>query len=338
MGKFCKMITTIDTHTGGQPTRTIVAGLPRLYGKDLSEKMLYMKEHEDWVRTFFTSEPRGTKITSVAVLTEPTRPDADAAAFFFESHGYMPMCGHDTIGLCTALVETGTVNVTQPVTRINLETPNGMIYADVEVQEGKAKSVTFENAPCFAFGTDMTIEFEGNTIKFDVGYGGNFYAIIPASDVGLVIAPENYHAIIEKANKLIKIINSQYNIVHPEKNYLKGVTHIQFTNPVERKGNILYSKNAVIYQPGDIDRSPCGTGTSARSAVLYSKGEFKPGQTLEHRSIIDSLFKVTIAQELEYCGYRAIIPRVTGNAFLTGKHTWLLDPEDDKGFGFTLGR
>ena len=254
MGSFKKLLFTVDSHTGGQPTRSIVGGLPRLRGANMSEKMLYMKEHYDYIRTMLTSEPRGTNITSVAVLTEPTVAEADIGAFYFEAHGYMPMCGHDTIGLGTMLVETGMVEVTEPFTYITIETPAGLVKLRVTVENGRARTVTFKNAECFTFDTGMEVEYQGKKITFDVAYGGNFYAIIDVASVGLTVSPADYKQLIKAGTELIGIINAKYNITHPEKDYLHGVTHVQFTEPALLDHETLKSKNAVVFLPGDLDR------------------------------------------------------------------------------------
>jgi len=338
MSKYSNMITTIDSHTGGQPTRTILSGLPRLHGNSVTEKMLYMEKNLDWVRMFLTSEPRGTSISSVAVLTEPSDPEADAGVFFYESQGYMPMCGHNTIGVVTVLIENGMVPVSEPITNLGLETPNGLIQVRAEIKDGQVKSVAFRNTECFVYDLDMSVEYKGTTITFDVGFGGNFYAIIPAKSMGIVIEPSRYDEIVKKAQDMINIINTKYNVSHPEMKFLKGVTHIQFIQDLVANQEGFESKNAVVYMPGEIDRSPCGTGTSARCAVLHARGLMKVGDVFTNRSIIDSVFKARIIQEVDYFGKKAVIPEITGNAFITGKHMFMLDPNDDKGYGFKLGR
>ena len=336
MVKFSRMIETVDSHTGGQPTRTIIAGLPVLKGNNMTEKMVYMKEHEDWVRTFFTSEPRGTKLSSVAVLTEPVDREADIGAFFFESCGYMAMCGHDTIGISTVLAETGKIGLTEPKTELIIDTPNGLIRVQIAVKDGKVKNVTFRNTPSFAFGFDMEIEYMGRSILFDVGYGGNFFAIFKTDDFDFRLVPEEYKKIVETAGKLLELVNQAYEIIHPENTFLKGVTHVMFADRVRSEGEKLVSRNAVVYMSGEIDRSPCGTGTSARTAVLYARGVLRRGQIFENHSIIDSVFQSVAVDTLSYCGYDAVIPEITGSAHITGFGLWVLDPEDDKAYGFQL--
>ena len=180
------VLVTIDTHTGGQPTRTVIGGLPHMPGKTMAEKMQYMKEKMDWVRTTLMFEPRGHGAMSGAILTEPTHPDGDIGLFFIQTDGYMPMCGHSTIGVSTALVETGMVNCVAPVTYITFDTPAGLARVRVDIENGNAKGVTLRNVPSFLFAADVAVDVPGvGSIPIDIAYGGNFYAILPASAVGL---------------------------------------------------------------------------------------------------------------------------------------------------------
>lgn len=339
MSGFKQLLTTIDTHTVGQPTRTVIGGLPPLKGINMSEKMLYMKKHYDYLRTFLIAEPRGSRVTSAAVIIEPTLPEADIGAFFFESHGYMPMCGHSTIGVSTMLVESGLVKVKEPVTEIKIETPAGLIDVSVVVQNGKAINVTFKNAPAFTLCIDKTVQYEGKEVVFDIAYGGNFYAIVYASSLNLELVPDNLTEIVSKALDLKNIINKNHKICHPEKKYLDTLKFIQFVDPVTKIDNAIQSKNVVVYSPGEVDRSPCGTGTSARMSNLFYRGLMKPGDTFINESIIGSIFQGKIDSVIEdYYGHKAIVPLITGSAYITGYHTFVLDPLDPKGYGFDMGR
>lgn len=338
MNTFKRMIWTADTHTAGQPTRTVIAGMPRLRGRDLSEKMLYMKEHYDELRTFLISEPRGAANTSLAVLTEPVADEADVGVFYCESHGYMPMCGHNTLGVATMLVETGMVAVREPVTHICLETPAGLVKVAVHVQDGVVRAATFRNAPAFVLHRDLEIEWQGRKLYADVTYGGNIYAVLRAADFGLEISTATIRQLIDIGMEIRHQIDARYDIVHPEKAYLKGIGLVQFTAPLERSDadtDALLSRNAVVYAPGEFDRSPCGTGTSGRLALLYEKGEIAPGQVLRHQSVIGTSFDARIAEVIDDASGRiAIVPEITGSAYLTGYHTFYYDPTDPRGGGF----
>ena len=339
MGQYSRMIQVVDTHTCGQPTRTVVSGVPRLYGSNMMEKMQYFKQKCEWIYSIMIFEPRGSSgssLTSVAVITEPTDPTADIGAFYFEAHGYLPMCGHDTIGLCTMLVELGFVEVKSPITKIVLETPAGIVNASVEVQDGRAVSVSFSNVPCFTYETDMVVEFEGKSITFDISYGGNFYAIVPATALGVEIKPSERRTLVSTAVRFMDAVNDKYNVVHPEDSSIAGVTHVQVTDPLERQPGFVYSKNCVVTQPDGFDRSPCGTGTSARMALLYSKNLMDKDTVFQHRSIIDSVFEARIIDEVNVSGYKGIIPRIKGSANITGFATLIVDPHDKKGLGFKV--
>jgi len=329
-----KMFTTIDTHTGGNPTRTITSGIPKLSGKTMSEKMLHMKNEYDWIRQFLMNEPRGHDVMSGAVLTEPCHPEADIGVIYIETGGYLPMCGHDTIGVCTALIESGMIEAVEPITTIKLDTPAGLVKTEIVVEKGKAKQVTFRNVESFLYKT-ITITVEGiGVMDCDIAYGGNFYGIIDARKLGLELVPENASKIVETAITIRKAINKEHEIVHPEFPFIHGLTHIEFyTDPTHPDAHL---KNTVVVPPGGIDRSPCGTGTSAKLAVLHHHGELKPGEVFVHESIVGSLFQARIIQTCEVQGFPAVIPEITGAAWLMGFHTFLFNEEDDLNEGFLL--
>ena len=258
--KVKKVFHTIDTHTGGNPTRTVLSGLPRLKGKTMAEKMLHMQEEYDWIRTFLMFEPRGHEVMSGALVVEPCHPEADLGVIYIETGGYLPMCGHDTIGVCTALVEAGQIPVSEPITRLKLDTPAGLVEVTIRVEDGQAKEVSFRNVPSFLL-KSVEVEVEGlGRVAADIAYGGNFYAIIDADSVGLDLVPERASTIVEQAVKIRDAINASTEVVHPEASYIQGLTHIEFfTKPTHPEANV---RNTVIVPPGGIDRSPCGTGTA----------------------------------------------------------------------------
>lgn len=334
--RFKRIFLTIDTHTVGQGTRHVVGGIPVIPGNTMSEKMLYMKTKQDWIRTLISGEPRGSKISACTILTAPCTPGTDIGVLYFEPLGWLPMCGHDTIGVGTLLVETGMVEVHEPVTHINLDTPAGVIKLKVMVEDGKAKSVSFRNAPAFVIAHKKTVRTkEYGDIIVDVAYGGNFYAIIPASYTGLDICPENYDRLIAAADTIKPYVNEQISVRHPEKPFIDKVTHIEFVGPPKTPGG--YSQNCVVCTPGGIDRSPCGTGTSARCALLYRDGEIGLNQSFIHESIIGSVFSCQAVEETTVGGIPAIVPEVTGAGYLMGMSTYMLDPDDPFQQGFILG-
>ncbi len=334
--KIRRTFQTIDTHTGGEPTRTVVGGIPVIPGETMSEKMLYLKDNCDWIRKVLMNEPRGNDVMSGAILTTPCTKGADIGVIYTEVGCYLPMCGHDTIGVSTALVESGMVPVAEPYTFINLDTPAGLVRVKVLVKDGVAKEVSFINVPSFVMKRDVEIDVKGyGLVKFDISYGGNVYAIVPAERFGVVIAPENASKLIEVSYKLRSAIKDQVEICHPEKPYINEVTHIEFYGPPTVKG--AHQKNAVTIPPGAaIDRSPCGTGTSAKLALMYSKGEIKIGEEFVYESIIGSIFKGKVVEETVEGGLPAIVPEITGSAYITGMHTFMIDPDDPFQEGFVL--
>ncbi|WP_207648162.1 proline racemase family protein [Desulfotruncus arcticus] len=333
--KICRTFQTVDTHTGGEPTRTVVGGVPVIPGSTMQEKFIYMQTHHDWMRKVLSLEPRGNEVMSGAFLTPPCTPGTDIGVIYYETGGWLPMCGHDTIGVATALVETGMVEVQEPFTDIVLDTPNGVVKARVKVEDQSAKSVTFVNAPALVIGRDYYVDTpEFGRVTFDVAYGGNMYAILPAAALGLELVPGRSKEIVAKGVLLRNYINEQIQVRHPLLTFVDRVTHIEFSAPSDTPG--VSARNAVIITSAAIDRSPCGTGTSAKMALLHAKGELKLNETFVHESLLGSIFTCRIIEETEIAGMRAIVPEISGRAFITGMSTFMIDPEDPLADGFEL--
>jgi proline racemase len=333
--RFTKLVSTIDTHTGGNPTRTIIGGAPELFGKTMGEKMLDMKEHHDWFRQVLMYEPRGHEVMSGCVLTPPCNPEADLGVVFIETGGYLPMCGHDTIGLCTAAVEAGLVPVTEPYTQITLDTPAGLVRTRVRVENGKALGVTFTNIPSFLHYRDVTVDVPGvGRVTADVAYGGNYYIITEAEPLGLALTPANGSRLVQTAVAIREAVNAAMVIQHPEQAFIRGGTHVEFsgkpTHPEAHK------KNVVVVPPGGIDRSPCGTGTSAKVATMVARGQLQLGQEFVHESIVGSIFRARALETTTVGGLPAVVPEITGQAWVMGFHQFVLDPRDEIKSGFLL--
>lgn len=332
--KAHKVFTTIDTHTGGNPTRTLISGLPELKGSTMSEKMLYMKKEYDWIRKLLMNKPRGHDVMSGVLLTDPCHPEADLGVIYIETGGYLPMCGHDTIGVCTALIETGIIEAKEPVTTLKLDTPAGVVEVEIRVENGKAKEVSFCNVPAFLL-RRVSVDVEGiGKVKADIAYGGNFYAIIDAKSIGIELIPENASTIIDQAITIRNTINEQIEVVHPKYPFINGLTHIEFfTDPTNEKADV---KNTVVVPPGGIDRSPCGTGTSAKLAVLYANQEIVVGEEFVHESIVGSLFKGRVLETTSVNGLEAVVTNISGSAWLMGMHRFFYNEEDPLKEGFLL--
>ncbi|PEI86184.1 proline racemase [Bacillus pseudomycoides] len=329
-----RVFTTIDTHTGGNPTRTLISGLPKLVGEKMAEKMLHMKKEYDWIRKLLMNEPRGHDVMSGALLTDPCHPEADIGVIYIETGGYLPMCGHDTIGVCTALVESGLIPVYEPITSLKLDTPAGLVEVDISVQDGKAKEVSFCNIPAFLL-KSISVHVEGiGNVDVDIAYGGNLYAIIDGEALGLELVPENASTIIDKAIQIRNTINEKFQVIHPQYPFIKGVTHIEFyTDPTHETAHV---KNTVVVPPGGIDRSPCGTGTSAKLAVLYANKKIAMQEEFVHESIVGSLFKGSVIDTTYVENIEAVVTKITGSAWLMGMHRFFYNEEDPLKEGFLL--
>lgn len=333
--RFSRHFSTIDTHTAGQPTRTVIGGLPPIPGHTVMEKMLHLREHMDWIRTSLMFEPRGHSVMSGVLLFEPTLPEADYGVVFIETGGYLPMCGHDTIGVCTALVESGMVDVHEPETQINLETPAGLTRVRVHVEGGKAKSVTLRNIPSFVFAQDVKVDVPGvGRVVMDVAYGGNTYAIVSAEHFDLSLTPENASRIISIGRTVRDAVNAQVSIRHPERDFIDSCTHVEFYCPAVTPG--AHARNTVFFGDCGIDRSPCGTGTSAKVAVLHAKGLLELNEEFVHESIIGSIFQARVVELTTVGKYPAVVPEVTGSAHVMGFNHIVIDPDDPHRNGFLL--
>lgn len=334
--KAKKMFRTIETHTLGHPTRNIVSGFRHIPGNTMAEKFIYMKENEDWFRKLLAFEPRGSEIMSCTLITEPCTPGTDAGILYFEASCWLPMCGHDTMGVTAALIEAGLVEVTEPVTKIKLDTPAGVISVEALIKDGSVEEISFINAPALVLKKNVEINTEEfGRLTMDISWGGNVYAILPAKDVGLSVEPSNANGLVAAAQSIAEAVNAQVEISHPELSFVNQVTHVEFSGPPKSHGADI--QNCVVALPKVIDRSPCGTGTSAKAAVLHADGRLKVGESFCHESIIGSQFKCEIVGETLVGDIKAIIPKVTGNACVMGFATWILDPKDPFPEGFLLG-
>lgn len=332
--KAAKMVSTIDTHTGGNPTRTIISGAPKLEGRTMEEKMLDMKNRHDWFRTALMFEPRGHDVMSGAVLVEPCDPQADIGVVYIETGGYLPMCGHDTIGVCTALVEAGMIEVREPETIVKLDTPAGLVEAAITVEEGKARMVTFRNVPSFLY-KSLQVFVEGiGSVTCDIAYGGNFYGIIEAKEIGLELTTSNTDEIIRQAVAIRRTINQEHEVVHPTSPFIRGLTHIEFsTAPTHPEAHV---KNTVIIPPGAIDRSPCGTGTSAKMATLFAKNKLQINEEFVHESIVGTIFRGKVLETIKVGSCDAVVNQISGTAWVMGFHQFFLSDRDTLKDGFLL--
>ncbi|MDR0880313.1 MAG: proline racemase [Clostridioides sp.] len=333
--KFSKSIQAIDSHTAGEATRIVVGGLPNIKGNSMPEKKAYLEEHYDHIRTGIMLEPRGHNDMFGSVMTQPTNQDADFGIIFMDGGGYLNMCGHGTIGAMTVAVENGIVPAVEPITNVLMEAPAGMIKGEVSVVDGKAKSVSFLNVPAFLYKEGVEVDLPGvGMVKFDISFGGSFFAIIHADQLGLKILPENAAKLTELTMQLRDIINETIEIQHPTLEHIKTVDLVEvYDEPTNPEATF---KNVVIFGQGQVDRSPCGTGTSAKLATLYSKGKIKLGEKFVYESILGTLFYGEIVETTKVGEYDAVIPKITGSAYITGFNNFMFDDEDPVKYGFIL--
>ena len=331
----CKTFFCVDAHTCGNPVRVILGGAPLLKGANMSEKRQHFLKEFDWIRTGLMFEPRGHDMMSGTIIFEPSSDDFDVSILFIETSGCLPMCGHGTIGTVTVLIEKEIITPkTQGVLRI--ETPAGLVVARYKKDEmNRVKSVKIVNVPSFLHSQNLSIECEElGELKFDVAYGGNFYAIIDPQKNFSGIENFTAAALISMSKKLRDKINEKYTFIHPLNKTINGLSHLEWTGKTIDSSSS--ARNAVFYGDKAIDRSPCGTGTSARMAQLYAKGELKQGDEFIHESFIGSKFIGRIEEEIKLGKFNAIIPSVEGWAKITGLNTITIDDDDPYAHGFVV--
>ncbi|SFJ88678.1 proline racemase family protein [Streptomyces pini] len=324
----------VDSHTEGMPTRVITGGIAPLPGATMAERRTYFMRNLDHIRTLLMYEPRGHAAMSGAILQPPTRPDADWGVIYIEVSGCLPMCGHGTIGVATVLVETGMVPVTEPVTTVRLDTPAGLVTAEVHVHDGAARAVTLRNVPSFAVALGEKVEVPGfGRITYDLAYGGNFYAILPVEELGLPFDRSRKEKLLRAGLEVMAAINTAGEPVHPEDPGITGCHHVQLLAP---GSDARRSRNAMAIHPGWFDRSPCGTGTSARMAQLHARGELPLHRDFVNESFLGTSFTGRLVEETEVAGRAAVVPTFTGSAWITGTAQFFLDPTDPFPEGFLL--
>ncbi|MFC6091676.1 proline racemase family protein [Saccharothrix lopnurensis] len=327
-----RMFSAVDSHTEGMPTRVVTGGVGVVPGATMNERRLHFVEHLDHVRRLLVNEPRGHSAMSGAILQPPTRPDADFGVLYIEVSGCLPMCGHGTIGVATVLVETGMVEVTEPVTTIRLDTPAGLVEVEVAVRDGHADSVTLRNVPSYCDRLDEVVEVPGlGAVRYSLAFGGNFYAVVDLDQVGLPFDRARKGDILAAGLAIMDAVNASAPPEHPE---IEGVDHCHHVEFLAPGSDARLSRHAMAIHPGWFDRSPCGTGTSARMAELHARGELPLGRDFVNESFIGSRFTGRLVAETTVGGRPAVVPTVTGRAWITGVGQYLLDPTDPYPAGF----
>ena len=324
----------IDGHTCGNPGRLVAGGGPLLQGSTMMERRAHFLAEYDWIRTGLMFEPRGHDMMSGSILYPPTRPDCDIAILFIETSGCLPMCGHGTIGTVTMAIEHGLVKPKTPGL-LRLDTPAGLVLAEYRQEGEYVEEVRITNVPSFLYAEGLTAEVPGlGEIVVDVAYGGNFYAIVEPQKNFRDIADHTAGELIGWSPLLRKALNDKYTFEHPENPGINRLSHILWTGAPTQDG--ADARNAVFYGDKAIDRSPCGTGTSARMAQRHAKGLLKEGDAFIHESIIGSLFKGRVEKETTVANRKAIVPSIGGWARTTGYNTIFIDDRDPYAHGFVV--
>jgi proline racemase len=346
--RFSSMITAVDLHACGEPGRVITGGVLDVPGESMFAKMEYFERHHDDIRLRMLREPRGYPAANCNLILPATRPEAQAGYIIMEQVEYPPMSGTNTICVVTALLETGMLPMREPVTELVLEAPAGLIGIRAECRDGKVTRVTFKNVPAFAVHLDRPIEVpQLGTVTVDVAWGGMFYVIADAAPFGLRLTPDEGREITRISEMILAATQEQLPVVHPENPHVTGPTIAQLSGPPLRPD--AHRKNAVTVSTGKldwdrpatftgaIDRSPCGTGTCAKMATLYAKGQLGLNQDFFHEGILGTLFTGRLVEETQVGPYRAVVPTLSGTAWITGIAQYVVDPDDPFPNGFTVG-
>ncbi len=329
-------IKTIDMHTAGEPLRVIVSGFPEIKGNSMLEMRDYVRNNYDHLRTALMFEPRGHADMYGCLLTPPVSDIADFGIIFMHNEGYSTMCGHATIAISKLAVELGWVEVKSPVTMLKIDAPCGLLTAYVRLKNDEVEFISFDNVPSFVASLDNVVEVEGlGQVQYDLAYGGAYYAFTDAAKLQIECIPDNYRQLIETGmNIKHAVMASDTAIVHPyekELSFLYGTIFIG--EPVSKGAD---SRNVCIFANGEVDRSPTGSGVSARMAIHYKRGEINVHEKMIIESILGTTFECSVEDTVSYGNYSAIIPRIGGTAYITGQHEFLIDPQDPLKTGFML--
>jgi len=332
--KIERIINTVDSHTAGAPTRVITGGLPQIPGDSMAEKMVYFQENLDYIRTTIIHEPRGHRGMIGAVLLPAARKEADFGVFYLDMEGCNNMCGHGTIGVCTTLIKIGWIPTSEPETKVVLDTPAGLVTTRVHIENGDVLSACLINVVSFLSAENVSISVPSGKISVDVAFGGNFFILVNAQDLRLDIIPENIPEFIRYAGLIADSVNKAVKVVHPEKKHIKNVRFVYFYGPPSNQQ--ADSKSLAVDGGGNVDRSPCGTGTSARMAALHAHGKLSLDETFRTESVSGTLFHGKVIKQKKIGQFLGIVPEITASAYITGFHQFVIESSDPLKQGFIL--
>ncbi len=330
-----RSVSVVGCHAEGEVGDVIVGGVLPPAGATMFDKMRTMRREHDHVRRLLMCEPRGSVARHLNLILPATRDDCDFGVIIMEPTEYVPMSGSNLICTVTVALETGIVPMTEPTMRVTVDTPAGPVTAIAQCRAGKCVSVEFGNVPCFVDRLDAVVDVDGvGPVTLDVAYGGMFYAIVDAQRLGYRVVPEQARELAVLGERVRLAARAQLDVVHPQNPDIRGVSIVQLNEPFAGPGRT--TRNTCVVAPGRSDRSPTGTGTCARMAVLHARGQLAVGEQMEHESIIGSRFTGTIAGETTVAGRPAILPRIRGRAWITGFHTYVLDADDPYPEGYVV--
>jgi proline racemase len=328
-------ITCIDAHTAGEPLRIITGGFPALKGKSILEQRQFTRENFDHLRKALMWEPRGHADMYGCLITDAVSPDADFGVLFIHNEGFSTMCGHGIIAIATVAVETGLIAMHEPETKILIDTPAGLVTAFARIKNNHVYSVYFQNVASFVHAYDQQIKIPGlGTIRCDIAFGGAYYAFVQAEELGIRCTAAYFRQMIDLGMRIKHAVMDDTIFSHPFEEDLNFLYGTIFIAPPESKD--AQSRNVCVFAEGEVDRSPTGTGVSARMALHHFRGEIEPGESMIIESIIGTRFRGSVLKTTQFGPYAAVIPEVEGSAFITGKSEFLIDPDDPLKYGFIL--
>ncbi len=321
------IITTIEAHTAGEPLRVITGGVPEIPGKTVLEKRRYARDNLDHLRTGLMWEPRGHADMYGAIITEPVTPDGDLAVLFLHNEGFSTMCGHGVIALTKVVLDTGIIAKRGDHPVVKMDTPAGRVTATGHRENGVVKKVSFVNVPSFVFAVDQSVDIPGiGNVRYDIAFGGAFYVFCNAGNLNLGLEPKDVHQLIDVGRRIKYAVMESVKIEHPfepDLGFLYGTIFVDAPLNSEH-----HSRNVCIFAEGEVDRSPTGTGVSARAAIHHFKGGLREGETITIESILGTCFDVRLIETIQFGKYPAVIPEVTGRASIIGQHEFYFDAED----------
>ena len=336
MGSQRRVVTAVDYHTAGEPFRIVTGGAAPLLGATVLDKRRYAAEHLDDIRKMLVFEPRGHADMYGCFVVDPDDADADIGTVFFHNAGYSTACGHGTIALVTWALESGTIPHIGDEARVVVDVPSGRLPTFARFKGGKVTSVRFRNVPSFVSHENVSVEVDGRRIQTDISFGGAFYANVDASALGLTVEAKNLDRFISLGRAIKATLEKTHDVVHPVEPELRDVYGVIFYEHVSERDGHLTQRNVTIFADGEVDRSPTGSGTSARLALLDASGRLARGRNLINGSIVETDFVAQVVGSAKVGDRPAVITEVEGSAYLTGYHHFVLDPSDPIGTGFLL--